>query len=122
MARQEYHKVQKRTPRRVPYVRSRYFAKDKIFLNTFWEHLKQKRLTEQSNRLKYYPCALDLIRNTTSTPETVFEKNSPSVLLHRFKGQAADGSYFYVQIKDNRRTGHKEFMSVFPAKHSSSSK
>ena len=117
-ARREYHLVQKRTPRRVPYVRSRYFAKDKIFLTTFWEHLKQKRLVEQTNRLKYYLCALDLLRHTTATPQSVFEKNNPGMLLHRFAGQTADGDYFYVQVKDDRRTGRKEFMSVFPAKES----
>lgn len=115
-ARQEYHAIQKQTPRRVPYVRSRYFTKDKVFLNTFWEHLKQKRLIEQTNRLKYYKCALDLLRNTSYTPESVFEKNNKGVLLHRFTGQTAEGAYFYVQVKDNRRTGRKEFMSVFPAK------
>ena len=115
-ARREYHAVQKRTPRRIPHVRSRYFTKDKIFLNTFWDHLKQKRLIEQTNRLKYYRCALDLLRNTTFTPQSVLEKNSPGVYLHRFMGQTTNGEYFYVQVKDDRRTGRKDFMSVFPAK------
>jgi len=115
-ARREYHLIQKRTPRRIPYVRSRYFTKDKVFLNTFWEHLKQKHLIEQTNRLKYYRCALDLLRNTTKDSQSVIEKNSPSVYLHRFMGQTSDGEYFYVQVKDDRRSGRKEFMSVFRAK------
>jgi hypothetical protein len=117
-ARQEYHTIQKLTPRRVPYVRSQYFSKDKVFLNTFWEHLKQKRSIEQVNRLKYYKCAIDLLRNTTFSPESVFEKNNPGVLLHRFSGQTSDGASFFVQVKDNRRTGRKEFMSVFPTNQS----
>jgi hypothetical protein len=58
-ARREYHLVQKRTPRRVPYIRSKYFKKDKVFLNTFWDHLKQKHPSEQAKRLKFYLAALD---------------------------------------------------------------
>jgi len=117
-ARREYHAVQKRTPRRVPYVRSSYFAKDKVFLNTFWEHLKQKHPSEQARRLKFYLAALDLLRNTTYTGESIIEHNNPDVFLHRFLGQTHDGEHFYVQVKDNRRSGRKEFMSVFPAKRS----
>ena len=115
-ARREYHLVQKRTPRRVPYVRSQYFKKDKVFLNTFWEHLKQKHPSEQAKRLKFYSAALDLLRNTTFTGESVIERNNPDVFLHRFAGQTLDGQHFYVQVKDNRRSGRKDFMSVFPAK------
>ena len=44
------------------------------------------------------------------------EKNNPSVYLHRFMGQTSEGEYFYVQVKDDRRSGRKEFMSVFRAK------
>jgi hypothetical protein len=113
-ARREYHLTQKRTPRRVPYVRSRYFTKDKVFLNAFWDHLKQKHPSEQTKRLKFYLAALDLLRNTTYESDSVIEKNNPEVFLHRFSGQTQDGQYFYVQVKDNRRSGRKDFMSVFP--------
>lgn len=115
-ARREYHIVQKRTPRRIPYVRSTYFAKDKVFLNTFWEHLKQKHPTDQERRLKFYAAALDLIRNSKFTPDTIFARDDKDTLLHRFQGVSKDGQYFSVQIKENKRTHRKEFMSVFPAK------
>ena len=116
-ARREYHAIQRRTPRRIPYVRSIYFKKDKVFLSTFWEHLKQKHPSERSNRLRFYLAALDLLRNTTATSESIIERNNPDVFLHRFAGRTSDGHYFYVQVKDNRRSGRKDFMSVFPAKN-----
>lgn len=115
-ARHEYHLVQKCTPRRVPYVRSKYFKKDKVFLNTFWDHLKQKHPSEQMKRLKFYLAALDLLRNTDHDSESIIERNNPDVFLHRFTGQTCDGRGFYVQVKDNRRSGRKDFMSVFPVK------
>jgi hypothetical protein len=114
-ARREYHAIQKRTPRRIPYVRSGYFAKDKIFLNTFWDHLKQKHPADQLRRLKFYAAAIDLIRCFKEAPETIFSKDDVSILLHRYQGVTKDGHYFCVQIKQNKRTGRKEFISVFPA-------
>ncbi len=115
LARKEYHLIQKRTPKRVAYVRSLYFNKDKIFLNTFWDHSKQKHTVERIKRLKFYKAAIDLMRNSTITPDTVFERNNPDVFLHRFSGQTKDGVKFYVQIKENKRNDRKDFMSVFPA-------
>ena len=115
-ARREYHAIQKRTPRRIPYVRSGYFAKDKIFLNTFWEHLKQKHPADQMRRLKFYLAAIDLLRNSKEAPDTIFAKDDMDTLLHRFHGITKDGHYFNVQIKQNKRTNRKEFMSVFPTK------
>jgi len=117
-ARHEYHKVQKRTPRRQAHVRSRYFNKDKIFLNQFWGHINQKHPGDQTRRLKLFACALDLIRNSTETPETIFSVNDLNTLLHRFSGESADGTAFSVQIKENKRNGRKDFMSVFPIKNS----
>ncbi len=115
-ARREYHTIQKCTPRRVAYVRSRYFTKDKIFLNTFWEHLKQKHPADQMRRLKYYLAALDLIRNSTEQPETIFSNEDLNTLLHRFSGLTRNGDRFSVQIKENKRTNRKDFLSVFPAR------
>ncbi|MGI9027728.1 MAG: hypothetical protein ACR2FM_02705 [Candidatus Saccharimonadales bacterium] len=113
-ARYEYHKIQKRTPRRKAYVKSQYFKKDKIFINQFWEHLKQKRLGDQLRRTKLFPCAIDLIRNTTCSPDTIYNYGNMNIGLHRFFGETKDGFHFYVQIKENKRTGRKDFMSVFP--------
>lgn len=114
LARREYHSIQKKTPRRVPYVRSKYFVKNKIFINTFWEHLNQKSPKERVLRLKLYRCAIDLIRNSVFTPETIYTHTNMDIALHRLYGKTANGSYFCVQIKDSKRTGRKDFMSVFP--------
>lgn len=113
-ARREYSKVQKSTKRQ-PYVRSRYFSKDKIFINIFWNHLAQKRKGEQIVRAKLLLVALDLLRNTTFDPESIFEKGSA---LHRFYGVTADKVDFAVQVKHDLKTGRKDFMSVFPLKAS----
>jgi hypothetical protein len=121
-ARHEYHLVQKRTPRRVPYVRSKYFKKDKVFLNTFWDHLMQKHPSEQMKRLKFYLAALDLLRNTSDDSDSIIERNNPDVFLHRFAGQTCDGQGFCVQVKDNRRSGRKDFMPVFPIKDAKNKK
>jgi hypothetical protein len=117
LARYEYHLIQKKTPRRVPYVRSKYFIKDKIFINNFWEHLNQKSPKERVKRLKLYPCAIDLLRNSTYTPDTIFSNTNMNINLHRFYGQTKQGNYFCVQVQENKRNNRKEFISVFPAKN-----
>lgn len=118
LARHEYHLNQKRTPKRVPYIRSAYFAKNKIFLNTFWDHLNQKSPKERVLRLKLYKCAMDLLRNSTCAPDTIHTFVDMDMALHRFYGQTASGQHFCVQVKENKRTNRKDFMSVFPlARH-----
>ena len=37
-------------------------------------------------------------------------------VLHRFFGIAHDGQRFIVQVKEDRKTGAKTLMSVFPEK------
>lgn len=113
IARKEYNTVKKLTKRQ-PYVRSTYFAKDKVFLALFWEHLAQKHRGEKMARLKLYTCALDLLRHTTITPDTIFDAKDLNILLHRFTGETADGILFYVQVKHDKRTGRKDFISCFP--------
>lgn len=113
-ARLEYHKIQKRTPRRQAYVKSQYFKKDKIFINQYWEYLKQKRIGDQVRRTRLYVCAIDLIRHTTCAPDTIYNYENMNVEMHRFYGQTKDGLDFCVQIRGNKRTGRKDFMSVFP--------
>ena len=117
-ARHEYHKIQKRTPRRQAHVRSRYFRNDKVFINQFWEHIKQKHPGDQVRRLRLYLCAIDVIRNSTTSPNTIFNKADLNIILHRFEGKTKDGEPFYVQVKENKRTNRKDFMSVFPGKNS----
>ncbi len=41
-----FNRVKART-RRTPYLRSRYFKKEKVFLNLFWNHLYKKKTTQQ---------------------------------------------------------------------------
>lgn len=115
-ARAEYHKIQKRTPRRRPYVRSKYFTKDKIFVSNFWDHLNQKSYKDRARRLKLYQPAIELIRNSPFTPTTMQNPNNTDELLHRFEGIAESGTKFSVQIKENKKTGRKDFMSCFPRK------
>ncbi|OGL34493.1 hypothetical protein A3F65_02105 [Candidatus Saccharibacteria bacterium RIFCSPHIGHO2_12_FULL_47_16b] len=74
----------------------------------------QKHRGEQFRRAKFYSCAIDLLRNTTVPPETIFSKGDPNEILHRFSGLGREGEIFYVQVKQNKKTDRKDFMSVFP--------
>lgn len=97
-ARNEHKKIIALTKRQ-PYARSAYFNKNKVFLSVFWEHTMQKSRKVRTERLKLYAAAVDLVRNSRHDPETVIEKNSPSVLLHRFYGVTKDGVGYCVQVK-----------------------
>jgi hypothetical protein len=108
-----YKQIASKTKRR-PYVRSAYFKKDKIFLNYFWDHIWQKNLRDRTRRLIYYPCGLDLIQNSRIEPESKINANRKSEVLHRFIGMAPDKKLFSVQIKEDRKSGQKHFISVFP--------
>ena len=112
VARREFNHVKKLTKRQ-PYVRSAYFTKDKVFLALFWEHLAQKHRGERTKRLKLYLCALDLLRHSTHAPQTIFGAENLNIMLHRFAGETKDGDLFYVQVKEDKRTGRKDVMSVF---------
>lgn len=111
-ARKEFNTIRKITKRQ-PYVRSKYFRGDKVFLTVFWDHLMQKHLKERTRRLKFYGAAIDLLRNSRISPDTIIEAQTKDVIFSRFYGKTADGHEFCVQIKEDRRSGHKDFMSVF---------
>lgn len=115
-ARREYHTIQKHTPRRLAYIRSRYFAKNKIFIGAFWDHLEQKTRPDKLRRVQLFKCALDVLRNSSNTPETMQDPHNPDIALHRFEALTNKGEHFYVQVKENKKTDRKDFMSVFPAK------
>lgn len=108
-----YKKIKARS-KRTPYVRSAYFKKDKIFISFFWEHLKQKSWKDRDRRLKYFDCAIELICHSNFEPITKENPNKPSELLHRFAGITRENDLFFVQIKEDRKTDKKWFMSVFP--------
>lgn len=63
-----FKKIKDKT-KRTPYVRSVYFKKEKVFLNIFWSHLYQKQDRDRTRRLKYFECAIDLIKNSRCSPE-----------------------------------------------------
>lgn len=108
-----YKKIKSRTKRK-PYVRSVYFNKEKVFLDYFWQHLQQKNWRDRNRRLKYYPCAIDLIRNSRLEPISKQNPNKPTEILHRFAGLTKGKEVFYVQIKEDKKTNKKYFISVFP--------
>jgi hypothetical protein len=110
-ARKIYGGYTKRTKRN-PYVRSKYFDGDKIFLNVFWTHIMQKRINERTKRLKLYPCALDLLENTRLAPTQKINPNDASEMLYRFYGVSDIGVQFYIQVKEVLKTGNKFFMSI----------
>lgn len=113
-ARQLYLAEMRRTKRN-PYVRSKMFKGEKVFLKLFWEHLHQKHRSDRDRRLQYYQAALDTIRNSTIIPEYKTNPNNKSEMVYRIEAKTKDGDKFYVQIKQNRQ-GNKHFMSVFPWK------
>jgi hypothetical protein len=108
-----YKQIKRRTKRK-PYIRSVYFKKDKIFLDYFWQHLRQKNWRDRNRRLKYYSCAIDLIRNSRMEPTSEQNPHKQKEILHRFAGTTKDKDVFIVQIKQDKKTGEKHFMSVFP--------
>ncbi len=61
-ARKIYKLLCSKTKRR-PYVRSKYFDNQKIFIDHFWDHIQTKNWGDRMRRLKQYPCAIDLIEN-----------------------------------------------------------
>lgn len=108
-----FKQIKSRTKRR-PYVRSAYFKNQKIFLDYFWEHLHQKNWRDRVRRLKYYPCAIDLIKNSQTEPTSKQNPNKPAEILHRFAGLTKDKEIFFVQIKEDKKTDQRHLLSVFP--------
>lgn len=109
-----YKKIKSRSKRR-PYIRSAYFGNNKIFLGLFWDHLNQKNWHDRFRRVKYFPCAIDLIKNSKFAPSSKQNPNKPNELLHRFNGLTKNNDPFTVQIKEDKSTDQKWFLSVFPA-------
>lgn len=105
--------IKSKTKRR-PHIRSAYFNKEKIFMDYFWEHLHQKNSADRVRRLKFYPCAIDLIKHSKAEPTSKENPNKKSEILHRFAGTTADQELFFVQINEDKRTNRKFLLSVFP--------
>ena len=67
--------------------------------------------------MKYLPCALELIQKTKHDPITYIDQANPNSIKHQFNGLTSDGTSFVVIIKDDRRSGMKQFLSIFPKKN-----
>ncbi|MBI2436899.1 MAG: hypothetical protein HYV41_04125 [Candidatus Magasanikbacteria bacterium] len=108
-----YNNIKARTKRRT-YIRSAYFKGEKIFLEIFWRHLHQKEnLRDKTRRVKYLPCAIELIENSYVQPETKPHPKNHSETVHRFTGITSSGMLFRVQIKEDKNGG-LWLMSIFP--------
>ena len=108
-----FREIKSRTKRR-PHVRSAYFNKSKIFIGPFFSHTHEKNWRDAVRRLKFFPCAIDLIKNSRFEPLSKQDPNNPDALLHRFGGATKQKELFYVQIKENKKSGEKILLSVFP--------
>lgn len=109
-----YQEIRRKSKRR-PYIRSTYFKKDKIFLGLFWQHLYEKRhYVDQVRRMRFFVCGIELIRFTLYDPESKENPNKKSEILHRFARMANGNELFFVQIKEDKRTGEKFLISIFP--------
>jgi hypothetical protein len=103
------------TSKRQPYVRSRYYKNKKVFIASFWDHLNQKSKLDRTRRVKLFPCAIELIRDSTKLPEIKQNPKDSGQVLYRFFGVTPSGQRFCVQISEDKKTSKRFFMSVFPA-------
>ncbi len=108
-----YKEIKKQTKRR-PYVRSAYFNKEKVFLELYWRHLSQKNWRDRVRRIRYFSCAIELIKHSSFDPESKDDPEHTSQIFHRFTGITPDGDMFRVQIKEDKRNRQKWLMSSFP--------
>ena len=109
----QYKEIARKSKRR-PYLRSAYFDKQKIFLGLFWQHLHEKNLRDKARRLALFPCAIELIQKTKYEPSSKDNPNRKSEIFHRFAGSTPDNEIFFVQIKEDKNTKEKYFISAFP--------
>jgi hypothetical protein len=109
-----YTEIKKKSKRRA-YVRSNYFNKDKIFLDLFWQHLFTKQnWRDRVRRMKYFGCAIELIKKSSFEPKSKENPNKSTEILHRFYGITAEHELFCIQIKEDKKRGQKFLISVFP--------
>ena len=110
-----YTEIKKKSKRRT-YIRSAYFAKDKIFLDLYWHHLFEKsNWRDRVRRMWYYGCAIELLQNSHFQPNSTKDPNKPNEMLYRFYGTSAEDEMFCVQIKENLKKKQKFLISVYPA-------
>ncbi|MDR3125811.1 MAG: hypothetical protein LBU20_01955 [Candidatus Nomurabacteria bacterium] len=108
----EFHIVEKRS-RRLPSVRCKALGGSRIFLGEYINHQGQKTPLDRRRRLRFLPCAIDLLENTNLKPTTKVNPNTRET-LYRLYGVAGNGEKFVVQVAENPKTGNKRLMSSFP--------
>ncbi len=114
VARKIFKEIKTGSKRR-PYIRSAYFRGEKIFLDNFWVHLSQKVLSDRVRRLKYFGCAIELIKKSKNKPIYKIKNNYKDEIFYRFIGMV-NHQYFAVQIKEDLKRKQKFLMSVFDYK------
>ncbi len=108
-----FKQIKSKTKRR-PYVKSAYFNKSKIFVSQFFSHTFEKNWRDATRRLKLFECGIDLIKNNKVNPSSKDDPNNPGFILHRFTGLTKQNELFYVQVKENKKSGEKFLLSIFP--------
>lgn len=109
--REIFRDLEKKTKRK-SYIRTPYFDKEKIFFDYFFPHLNQKSRKTKLDRLKFFPCALELIQKTRYEPSVRVNLHGNNETLYRFGGITPNEKKFLVQIKEKKK-GNKFLMSVF---------
>ncbi|MBI2444397.1 MAG: hypothetical protein HYV42_04130 [Candidatus Magasanikbacteria bacterium] len=69
---------------------------------------------DKIRRVRYFPCALELLQHSRFDPESKENVDRRSEILHRFAGITKNGDKFFVQVKEDKRSGQKWLISVFP--------
>ncbi len=107
-----YHVLEKKSKRRA-YIKTKAFNKRKVFLKTFWDHIFQKNPRDRLRRLRYFACAIELLKESTYKPELKLGKGTEKELWYRLYGETRNKEKFIVQIKE---TSNKQLylLSVFP--------
>ncbi len=114
IARKLYAGIKKRG-KRSPHIRSAYFNNQKVFLQYFWGHLyAKKNWKDRLRRIRYFKAALELIEKTKIQPESKENPNNRREIFHRFTAYTSEKEAFCVQIKEDKKSGQKHFISVFP--------
>ena len=84
-------------------------------MELFWSHLHEKEnMKDKTRRIKYFACAIELVQHSILEPKTKENPNNEKEIVHRFTGITKEHEIFFVQIKEEKRTGKKYLMSVFP--------
>jgi len=69
---------------------------------------------DKVRRMRYFPSAIELLKYCRLDPTSKDNPNKGSEILHRFGGVTSDGCFFFVQVKESKKSGQKWLTSVFP--------